>query len=174
AVRERLAAEPEEEDDDQPPPLPSAAEFKSLYRRLARRFHPHLARTEEEQGRFAEGMARLNALYRAGDRGGREALADQALGAEVPGPARSLGEELAQLEARRERFESARDGLAEELRLLERCATAELMRRVTAAAETGRDLFAELRRDLRQRAGEALEDVRAVARALEDEVRRVN
>ena len=169
----RQAVEPEDEEDE-PPPLPTAAEFKSLYRRLARRFHPDLARTEEEQVRFAEVMARLNALYRSGDRAGMEALADQALGAELPEPALSLEEELIHLEARRARFESARDGLAEELRLLERCATAELKRRVAEAAQAGRDLFAELRRELRQRAGEALDDVRAVARALEDEVQRVN
>ena len=176
AVRERLfdAELDEEQDADAPPPLPSAAELKSLYRRLARRFHPDLARTEEEQVRHAQVMSRLNALYRAGDRAGMEALADQALGAELPELALTLEEELIQLEARRERFESARDGLEEELRLLETCATAELMRRVAEDAGAGRDLFAELRRELRQRAAEALEDVRAVARALEDDVGRVN
>jgi len=174
AARERRQVVEPEDEEDEPPPLPSAAELKSLYRRLARRFHPDLARTEEEQVRFAEVMSRLNVLYRAGDRAGMEALADQALGAELPEPALSLEEELIQLEARRARFESARDGLAEEQRLLERCATAELMRRVAAAVEEGRDLFAELRRELRQRAAEALDDVRAVARALEDEVRRMN
>src|SRR5262249_58481087 len=137
AVRERLAAEPEEEDDDQPPPLPSAAEFKSLYRRLARRFHPDLARTEEEQVRFAEVMARLNALYRAGDRAGMEALADQALGAELPEPALSLEEELAKLEARRERFESARDGLAGEVQLLGRGAPAGGLGRGAGAGGSG-------------------------------------
>ena len=136
AARERVrAVEPEE--DEEPPPLPSAADLKSLYRRLARRFHPDLARTEEEQVRHARVMARLNTLYRAGDRAGMEALADQALGAELPEPALSLEEELLQLEARRARFESARDGLEEELRLLQGCATAELMRRVAAATEAG-------------------------------------
>jgi hypothetical protein len=174
AARERAQAVEREDEEEEPPPLPSAAELKSLYRRLARRFHPDLARTEEEQVRHAQVMARLNALYRAGDRAGMEALADQALGAELPEPALSLEEELLQLEARRARFESARDGLEEELRLLQGCATAELMRRVAAAAEAGEDLFAQLRRELKQRAKEALEDVRAVARALEDDVRRVN
>lgn len=173
AARERVrAVEPEE--DEEPQPLPNAADLKSLYRRLARRFHPDLARTEEEQVRHAQVMARLNALYRAGDEAGMEALADQALGAELPESALSLEEELLQLEARRARFESARDGLEEELRLLQSCATAELMRRVAAATEAGEDLFAELRRELKQRAVEALDDVRAVARALEDDVRRVN
>ena len=60
----------EDEDD---PPLPEAAagaDLKSLYRRLARRFHPDLARSEEEQVRHAALMARINALYRAGDRAG--------------------------------------------------------------------------------------------------------
>jgi hypothetical protein len=156
-----------------PEPSP-AAELKSLYRRLARRFHPDLARTEEEQVRHAALMARINALYRAGDRAGLEALADQALGSELPEPAVSLEEELRLLEERRARFESARDGLRIELAALRGCATAELLRVVRRAEEEGRDLFDELRAELAARGERALGDVRDAAGALEDAVRRAN
>ena len=162
-------------EDEEPLPEPSpAAELKSLYRRLARRFHPDLARTEEEQVRHAALMARINALYRAGDRAGLEALADQALGAELPEAAVSLEEEVRLLEERRERFESARDGLRIELAALRGCATAELLRRARQARDDGRDFFDELRAELAARCDGALGDVRDAAGALEDAVRRTN
>jgi hypothetical protein len=162
------------EDEPAPEPAP-AVDLKSLYRRLARRFHPDLARTEEEQVRHAALMARINALYRAGDRAGLEALADRALGSDLPEPAVSLEEELRLLEERRARFESARDGLRQELQALRVCATSQLLRRVRAAAEEGgRNLFAELRAELATRCRAALADVRDAAGALEDAVRRAN
>jgi len=161
-------------EDESAPEPPPTADLKSLYRRLARRFHPDLARTEEEQVRHAALMARINALYRAGDREGLEALADQALGTELPEPAVSLEEEVRLLEERRARFASARDGLRLDLRDLETCATAELRRRARAADEAGRSLFDELRAELASRCEDALGDVADAAGALEDAVRRAN
>ncbi|RPH72047.1 MAG: hypothetical protein EHM78_04955 [Myxococcaceae bacterium] len=161
------------EDDPLPEPMP-AAELKSLYRRLARRFHPDLARTEEEQVRHAALMARINALYRAGDRAGLEALADQALGSELPEPAVSLEDEVRLLEERRARFESARDGLRIELAALRGCATAELLRRCREAERDGRDFFDEVRAELAARGAEALAEVRDAAGALEDAVTGAN
>ena len=161
-------------DEEIPPEPPAAVDLKSLYRRLARRFHPDLARTEEEQIRHAALMARINALYRAGDRAGLEALADQALGTELPEPAVSLEEEVRLLEERRARFESARDGLRHELDALRGCATAELLRQFRAAEMEGRDLFAALREELRATCESALGELRTAASALEDAVRRAN
>jgi len=161
------------DEDPLPEPAP-AVDLKSLYRRLARRFHPDLARTEEEQVRHAALMARINALYRAGDRAGLEALADQALGSELPEPAVSLEEEVRLLEERRARFESARDGLQLELDALRGCATAELLRRARQAEGDGRDFFEELRTELAAECEVALGDVRAAAGTLEDAVRRAN
>ena len=164
-----------EDADEAPTPEPPAAgELKSLYRRLARRFHPDLARTEEEQLRHAVLMARINALYRAGDRAGLEALADQALGSELPEPAVSLEEEVRLLEERRTRFESARDGLRLDLHSLRGCATAELLRKLRGAGGDGRDFFDPLRAELAARCEAALGDVRDAAGALEDAVRRAN
>lgn len=167
--------EAEQPDEEQPAAeAPAAADLKSLYRRLARRFHPDLARTEGEQVRHAALMARINALYRAGDRAGLEALADQSLGSELPEPAVSLEEEVRLLEERRARFQSARDGLRLDLEALRGCATAELLRRARAADDEGRDFFAGLREELRSRCEAALGDVRDAAGALEDAVRRAN
>src|SRR5512132_1987571 len=96
----REVEDPEMTAADEPAPeshAPGAA-LKSLYRRLARRFHPDLARTEEEQIRHAALMTQINGLYRAGDLARLEALADQALGAELPEPVFSQEEEVQLLE----------------------------------------------------------------------------
>ena len=172
-VHREAAGSASADDEALSEPTP-AADLKSLYRRLARRFHPDLARTEEEQVRHAALMARINALYRAGDRAGLEALADQALGSELPEPAVSLEEEVRLLEERLARFESARDGLRIELAALRGCATAELRRRWREAEEDGRDFFEELRAELAARGEEGLGEVRDAAEALEDAVRGAN
>ena len=151
-----------------------AGELKSLYRRLARRHHPDLARTEEEQLRAASLMARINALYRAGDLAGLRALADQALGAELEEEAASLEREVELLAERCARFRAVLEGLEEELAELEDCPTARLWRKVKARESEGVDAFAELRRELGDRARRAYDDVRAAARALEEVVRRYN
>ncbi len=151
-----------------------AAELKSLYRRLARRYHPDLARDEDGQVRAANLMVRINALYRAADLAGLRALADQALGAEPAEEGLTLEREVALLEARRARFVEVLEGLKEELAALEACPTAQLWRKVTERETSGRDAFADLRRELGERTRAAYDDVRAAAWALEDAVRRYN
>ncbi len=163
-----------EEWPETPAGADDAAELKSLYRRLARRYHPDLARDEEGQVRAADLMVRINALYRAGDLAGLRALADQALGAEPAEEGLTLEREVALLEARRARFVEVLEGLQEELAALEACPTAQLWRKVTEREWSGGDAFAELRRELGERTRAAYEDVRAAAVALEAAVRRYN
>jgi hypothetical protein len=163
-----------EETEEAEPPPDRAAELKSLYRRLARRHHPDLARDEEEQCRAADLMVRINALYRAGDLAGLSALADQALGAEPAEEGLTLEREVALLEARCLRFKEVLEGLEEELAALRACPTARLWQEVSAREATGLDAFAELRRELGDRNREGYEDIRAAARALEEAVRRYN
>jgi curved DNA-binding protein CbpA len=156
-------------------PLPDeAAELKSLYRRLARRYHPDLAHDEEEQLRAAKLMARINALYRARDLAGLRALADQALGTEPAEEVLSLTHEVTLLSERCQRFRAVLEGLREELASLECCPTARLWREVTAREGEGEDAFRALRKELGERAQRAYEDVRAGAHALEEAVRRYN
>lgn len=165
-------------EEQAPEPAPAAvdtsAELKSLYRRLARRYHPDLARDEDEQCRAAEWMVRINALYRAGDLAGLKGLLDTALGAEPAEEGLSLEREVALLGARCARFQEVLRGLEEELSALSDCPTARLFREVSAREAAGLDAFSELRRELGERTREAYEDIRSVARALEEAVRRYN
>jgi len=167
-------------EDDAPEPaeaLPAseeASELKSLYRRLARRHHPDLARDEEEQLRAAGLMSRINALYRAGDLAGLRALADQALGAEAEDEGLSLEREVELLAERCTRFRAVLEGLEEELASLEDCLTSRLWRAVQAREADGVDAFAELRAELADRASRSYDDVRAASRTLEEAVRRYN
>jgi curved DNA-binding protein CbpA len=151
-----------------------AAELKSLYRRLARRYHPDLARDEEEHLLSANLMVRINALYRAQDLAGLRALADQALGAEPAEEGLTLEREVALLESRCFRFQEVLEGLQEELAALEGCPLARLWEEVTAREAAGGDAFSELRRELGARTREGYEDVRVAAHALEEAVRRYN
>jgi hypothetical protein len=167
---EALAPEPEEAAR----PVDAGAELKSLYRRLARRYHPDLARDEEEQLRAAGLMARINALYRAGDLAGLKALLDQTLGAEPAEEGLTLEREVALLEARCERFREVLAGLEEELAALEGCPTARLWREVSAREAAGLDAFADLRLELGERTRQAYKDIGSVAHALEEAVRRYN
>jgi hypothetical protein len=152
----------------------TAAELKSLYRRLARRHHPDLAHDEAAQCLAAELMVRINALYRAGDLAGLSLLADQALGAEPAEEGLTLEREVALLEARCARFREVLEGLEAELSALQGCPTAKLWQDVTARETEGVDGFAELRSELGARTASAYEDVGAATRTLEEAVRRYN
>ncbi len=173
-LRSEDSEEPLEEVEEAQPPVDTQGELKSLYRRLARRYHPDLARDEEERCRAAALMARINALYRAGDLGGLSALADRALGAEPAEPGMTLEREVALLGARCVRFQGVLEGLQEELAALEACPTARLWREVTKRDASGQDAFAALRRELQERTREAYEDLSVAVGALEEAVRRYN
>ncbi len=160
--------------EDVAPAPDTAAELKTLYRRLARRYHPDLARDEKGQVLSAALMVRINALYRAGDLAGLRALADQALGAEPAEEGVALEREVALLEARCARFGDVLAGLKEEFAALERCPTARLWQKVTERERAGLDAFDALRSELGERTRAAYDDVRAAALALEDAVRRYN
>ncbi len=171
----REAAQPfHEEPEEAPRPADAGAELKSLYRRLARRYHPDLARDEEAQCRAAEVMTRINALYRAGDLAALQTLLDQALGAEPFEEGLTLEREVALLEERCARFRQVLAGLEEELAALEGCPTARLWREVSAREAAGLNAFAQLRLELGERTRQAYKDIPAVARALEEAVRQYN
>lgn len=161
---------------DAPPPIVRTVDerLKQAYRALARRFHPDLARTEDEQRRFGQTMSRINALYRAGDLERLQAMAEQAQGAELNGAELDLGEQIQLMEARAKWFDAVLENLREERAALERSSTCQLLRNVDQATALGQDLMEEIRIDLQRRATKACADVRDAVKLLENEVSRYN
>ncbi len=142
------------------------AEIKAVYRRLARRFHPDLARTEDERLHAGHMMARINAFYRAGDLERLLALEEQTKGGAVDDDDLPLEEQIAQLEARLEWFDTVLENLREERIALESSPTCELFRSVEQATAVGRDLVEELRIELESRVHRAYADITDAAARL--------
>jgi len=155
-------------------PRPPDSRLKDAYRALARRYHPDLARTEQEQVKFGQMMARINALYHAGDVERLASLAEQEKGAELDDLEMSLAEQLDYLQQRLEWFGAVMQNLEDERAALERSPTCELMRNVAQARQVDRDLFAEIRADLAMRVKKSYNEVRQAIELLETEVSRYN
>lgn len=145
-------------------------DLKTAYRELARRYHPDLARTEEERVHNSNMMTRINALYRAGDTDRLRALSEQAKGSEVEVPDLELDDQLTLLRERRSWFEKVLGNLHDERSALERSSTCQLMRNVAQAEAQGRDLVGELKRQLRTRVRQSYKNVRKALEHLERQV----
>ncbi|MEE8409983.1 MAG: hypothetical protein V3T05_10280 [Myxococcota bacterium] len=148
--------------------------LKGAYRALARRFHPDLARTEEECLRFGELMRNINQLYHAADTARLEALVEQARGGEIEDPDLDVDEQTEQLEERLAWFDAVIENLSDERAELEGSSTCELLRNVQQAEQIGRDVIEELRAELRQRVEEAYANIPIAVERLEANVRRYN
>ncbi|MDT3398278.1 hypothetical protein RKE29_16775 [Streptomyces sp. B1866] len=102
---------------ERPPPerVRPTEEARRLYRELARKAHPDLARDEADRERRGDFIVRVNAAYAAGDEDGLRALADEWAAGPVPPELRpSRAEELyARLEWLAQRKEMLADWAAE-------------------------------------------------------------
>ncbi|HSI04693.1 MAG TPA: hypothetical protein VLC93_09465 [Myxococcota bacterium] len=149
-------------------------ELKAIYRRLARRYHPDLARTEDERLQAGHMMARINNLYRARDLERLAALEEQTKGGELDDDDLHIEEQIALLESRLEWFTAVLANLEEERMALENSATCQLFRNVEQAAAVGRDLVEELRIELESRVQRAYGDISDAALRLERHVSSYN
>jgi chromosome segregation ATPase len=136
-----------------PPDPASEAEIKRLYRQLARRFHPDLARDEADRGRRTEKMAAVNDAYAA------RSLAELVALAQEPDTFIDTGQRPGQTEAQlvqalRNELDRCRRRLAEierELRNLRLRPSVELSLEVKAARRRGRDMLADMAAELEQK-----------------------
>lgn len=156
------------------PPPDKQEQLKSVYRELARRFHPDLARDEATQLRNSQLMARINQLYRDSDLDALVALREQAKGAEVEDPESELAEQIASLQKRLAWFDTVLKNLQEERMALEQSATCELWRNAEQMRAAGQDLFAQLREEAYERLQRMYDDIPVAVRDLEAAVARYN
>ena len=139
---------------------PPKLDLKALYRRLARRLHPDLARGDDaERERLSGLMARASDAYARRDWVTLELLAERLGTADLQGSP-SDGERLAHLRRRTRALEEARERLEAEWMRLLGGRTAALHREAARRAAEGGD-FA---REARKAAERAAEDAWAAAR----------
>lgn len=158
-------------------PRPAADELKTLYRTLARRFHPDLARSEDEHLKFGSLMARINTLYAERDLDRLKSLAEQVKGGEVDDETESLEAQVHALETRLKWFDRVLANLKDERRGMDRYPTSLLMKRAEEAgadAKSKIDFFETLRTELVEDYERLVRDIALAATRLEGEVDRFN
>lgn len=141
--RETTSAPPLEKSlDDE-----SKAQLKTVFRSLAKRFHPDLVMDQEEKYRRERIMADVNQAYAANDLKALENLMEKPDFVEVES-ARSRDEEVEHLRREILRLEDVAADLDQTLLDLVNSPTVKLMLDVTMARNEGRDLLAEMAADL--------------------------
>jgi hypothetical protein len=126
------------------------AELKTLFRALAKRFHPDLV-TDPEAKRWRQKiMAKVNEAYAAQDVAALKALANKQDRAEEP-VQKSREQVLADMRAEVQRLDRVIVNLERNLNDLINSYTVKLMLEVTIATRQGRDLLEEMAKDLHKR-----------------------
>lgn len=145
----RFAAERPERPADTPAPAPAHDEtdLKTLYRALAKRFHPDLAADPAEKERRQARMAQVNAAYAARDREALDRLAAE------PDPAPAAGAPtrasvVADLRAEIARLDEVIAGLEKLLDELAQSPSVQLKLEVSLARRRGQNLLGEIAAEL--------------------------
>jgi hypothetical protein len=118
------------------------AELKSLYRELAKRFHPDLAANDLERESHSARMAQINDAYARGDLESLRRAADES---DVRA---SLPPTLAELLAERDRLDALIIRLRQDIAELNRDPLMLLKIDTSLARHSGRDLLAEMATDV--------------------------
>jgi len=123
-------------------PAVTKAELKSLYRELAKRFHPDLAVSEVERAAHGQRMADINDAYARGDLEGLRHAASQS------GVRPTLPPTLAELLAERDRLDALIVRLRQDIARLNRDPLMLLKIDAALARHSGHDLLAEMATEL--------------------------
>jgi hypothetical protein len=124
-------------------------ELKQLYRELARRFHPDMALDAEDRAYRTGLMMAINAAYAAGDLGRLREIALEPDGSQRVRNAKS-DEQLAEaLQLEIDRCMRRITEIKIELEAAKAHQSSRLMRRVEQAAAKGKDLLADIERQMR-------------------------
>jgi hypothetical protein len=142
---EKLETKPQELDEDE------TAEIKRLYRQLARRFHPDMALDDTDREYCTPLMMAINAAYTMGDLDKlRELALSPDLGQHLDNAL--TDQQLAEaLEREIGRVERRLQEVNEELEQLTHHRSAKLMRRKQKVEAAGRNFYAEMIRELREK-----------------------
>ncbi len=144
--------------------VPSAerSNLRALYRELAKRFHPDLT-TDPDQKKWREGvMAEINQAYQAKDLAALRALQNRP---DRPPPAvEKTSEELTvEMQAEVIRLDAVIAKLQRQLNELAASELVQLQLSVSMAKQSGRDLLAEIARDLEREIAQVKVELAALA-----------
>lgn len=148
-----------------PPPPPTTpdteAQIKTLYRELAKRYHPDLAATEDERQWRTPRMAAVNAAYAARDVVLLQKLAAAKDEAEAPEPQIDSREALIiHLRHESQRLDELIERLEKEFDELTSSPALEMQLEASMAKRTGRDLIGEAVAELQRELGELERELR--------------
>lgn len=130
------------------PPEPQVSgDIKQLFRRLAKRYHPDLATDPLEKRRREKVMANINRAYAARDFSALQAILKKGQAPEIVEP-KSAGEIVVDLEQELRRLNTVIARIEAELQELILSPLVQLMLDNTMARRQGRDLLAEMNRNL--------------------------
>jgi len=131
-----------------PPPPTGESELKSLYRTLAKRFHPDLAQDPAEKPWRETMMARVNAAYSSQDLAALRQLANEQPPNQAPPAPKTREQVLAELQAEIDRLDELAARLEQELDALAKSPGVQLKLEALWARRAGGDLLGEMGRQL--------------------------
>jgi predicted nucleic acid-binding Zn-ribbon protein len=137
-------------------------ELKTVYRRLAKRFHPDLVRDPGEKQWREEQMAKVNNAYAENDMVALLAIEEGAEWTPVT-PVRSREEEIVELRSEIKRLDGIIAELERSLRELINSDTVKLMLDATIARKSGRDLLREMENALLARVTELQSELASIS-----------
>jgi len=139
----------EDEDKRQSLDPESQQELRTLYRKLAKKFHPDFAKDDKQRKEYQKRMAEINEAYKVGDletlkKYMRQAEREEKMAKETP------KEKLERLKEDYETILGIIAKLREELSALKASETYKLKEKVDQAKKEGRDLLEQLAADIRK------------------------
>jgi predicted nucleic acid-binding Zn-ribbon protein len=131
------------------------AELKTLYRALAKRFHPDLASDLSEKPWREDMMAKVNDAYRAQDLAALRQLANEHPEPPAPPAPKTRERVLAERQAEIERLDELASKLEQQLEELAKSPAVQLKLEALWARRAGGDLLADMGRQLQAEIGRA-------------------
>ena len=132
----------------------SEKKLKSLYRELAKKYHPDMARTPEDKEKFHKIMAEINQAYNDRDLEKMEELAIRLKYPEKVFVKESLEEEFERLLRESEKLDEIISRLEDELDVIRNSDTFKFKINVDEAGAEGRDLLKEMEDGLKTKIGQ--------------------
>ncbi len=148
---------------------PEAEDLRGLYRDLAKRYHPDLARTDEERSRREDVMRRVNAAFNRRDIAALRAIEQEAAAEDPAFDARPIAEKLAWATREVTRLGRVLAYLADELAAVRRTDTFCLWRRQDAGEGVVEALELDLREEI-DNARDRMDELASIHRGLTRDV----